>query len=74
MSWEIDRITLNTISYMMPCIIVFICKVNICNFSSARALAFIYDSGTDVLEKVSKFFKHNVSTQEGRETQTCIHI
>ena len=40
-------------------------KVNIWNVNCARATAFIFDTRTDVLGKVSKFLRETVSTLEG---------
>ena len=43
----------------------FWCKVNIWNVNCARATAFILDTRTGVLEKVSKFLRQKMSPPDG---------
>ena len=43
----------------------FLSKVNIWNVNCVRATAFIIDTRTDVLAKVSTFFRQNMSRPEG---------
>ena len=45
--------------------IIFYSKVNIWNDNCARATAFIFDTRTDVIVKVSKFLRHKMSRPEG---------
>ena len=44
---------------------IFLSKVNIGNVNCARATAFIFDTRTDVLVKVSKFLRQKMSRPEG---------
>ena len=43
----------------------FLSEVNIWNVNCARATAFIFDKGTGVLGKVSKFLRQKISRPEG---------
>ena len=47
-------------------------KVNIWNVSCARSIAFIFDTRTDVLVKVSKCLRHKLSRQPGFETHLAL--
>ena len=49
---------------------IFWSKVNIWNVICARVTAFIFDTRTDVLVKVSNFFRQNVSTWGGFKPPT----
>ena len=47
---------------------IFLSKVNIWNINCAWATAFIFDTRTGVLEKVSKFLRQKMSRPEGDST------
>ena len=60
--WRTQNLTDNICIYMY----IYVCKVSIWNINYAQAIAFIFDSPTNVLARVSKFLSwKNVSALTG---------